>query len=615
MIKKEIASWKCNDENFVETVSASYILEKCKKFNFLTIVGNSGVGKTATLHHVGLVLKDQGYDVIPVTTCEDIIQYYNPNRSTVFVCDDFCGTCSLNQNRIQQWKDRIGKLKIILNTTKTKIIVTSRSQIYKDVRFKTVDLFNLCVCDFSSNELRLTDTEKYAIAKEYTGKIAEEVLKYSGTYDFFPLLCKLYSTDKSIAQLDNYFQNPFQAYEAELDKMLVEEGEKKYCALALCVVFNKYVVEHDLTTELDPQFRKVIDNVCGACRLTSGISPLMLRDEMETLIGSYLKKKNGVYSTIHDKLFDFLSHYFLNTMTECLLKNASSRFISQMIFLHEPKENTDTLCCVVPKGFKRQLIRRIFDDWFKGRLEEVFMNVNFNVPIFRSFFLIYFNHSLDLEEKQILSNKSDKYGNTPLLHCCFIGDIDLLERLLYFDVDVNKCRMDGVTPLFVACQEGNLEIATKLIERNADVNKPMLDGTTPLFVACQNGYLPIVKLLLRKKAAVNRCTTDGSSPIIISSEMGYEKIVICLLDAKARVDFKIKVGNTEESASSLAHLNGHYRLAKILNSHDTHRIDAIFADVVIFFHVLLGLPIIVMFFLCLYILLSVLFSLSSALFK
>lgn len=565
-----MVSWKCNDENFVETDAAHYILEKCKKFNFLTIVGNSGVGKTATLQHVGLVLKDEGYDVIPVTTCKDIIRYYtsNPNRPTVFMCDDFCGTCSLNQNRFQQWRDRIGKINLILiNGTKTKIIVTSRSQIYKDKRFKTVDLFNLCVCDFSSNELRLTDTEKYAIAKEYTGEIAGAVLKYSGAYDFFPLLCKLYSTNKSVAQLDNYFQNPFQVYKSELDKMLVDGGNEKYCALALCVVFNNYVVEHDLTTELDPQFRGVIDNVCGACRLTSGISTYTLRDEMEILKGSFLKKENGVYSTIHDKLFDFLSHYFLNTMVGCLLQNSSSSFISERLLLHKPKDSTDTLCSVVPTGFKLKFIRRIFDDWCKGRIEDVFLNTNFDVPFFRAMFLIYLN-SLDLKKQKVLASTHSDYGNSPLIQCCFIGDIDLLDRLLYLNVDVNQCRKDGASALFIACQEGNLEIAKELLERNTDVNQPLSDGATPLFIACQNGHLKIVQLLLRSRADVDRRTRSGSSPIIVSSVMGHTDIVRCLLDMNARVDFNINNGNSEENAMSLARQNQHYEILGMLKGND-----------------------------------------------
>ncbi|XP_071176252.1 uncharacterized protein [Mytilus edulis] len=569
LIKKELVSWKCNDENFVETDAANYIIEKCKEFNFLTIVGNSGVGKTATLQHVGLVLKDEGYEVIPVTTCKDIIRYNNsyPNRPTVFMCDDFCGTCSLNQNRFQQWKDRIGKLNLILNAANTKIIVTSRSQIYRDEIFKTVDLFNLCVCDFSSNELRLTDPEKYAIAKEYTGEIAGAVFKYSGAYDFFPLLCKLYSTNPSVAQLDNYFHNPFQAYKAELDNMLVEGGKEKYCALALCVVFNNYVVEHDLTTELNPQFRKVIDNVCNACRLSSGISQYTLRDEMETLKGSFLKKENGVYSTIHDKLFDFISNYFLNAMVECLLQNASSSFISERLLLHKPIDSTDTLCSVVPMGFKLKLIRRIFDDWCKGRIEDVFLNTNFDVPFFRAMFIVCLN-SLDLEVQKVLASTHSEHGNSPLIQCCFIGDIDLLDRLFYLNVDVNKCRKDGASALFVACQEGNLEIATKLLERHAVVNQQLSDGATPLFIACQNGHLPIVKLLLQSRADVDRRTRTGSSPIIVSSVMGHKDIVEGLLYMNARVDFKIKNDNTEETAMSLAKQNRHYEIVRMLKDND-----------------------------------------------
>lgn len=93
-MRKVLEIWKLSNQNFIKTVADEYFIEKFHERSCL-IIGNNGVGKTANLQHMSQVLHDNGYHVIPVTTCEETILYYNPYFSTVFEIDDFCGTCSL----------------------------------------------------------------------------------------------------------------------------------------------------------------------------------------------------------------------------------------------------------------------------------------------------------------------------------------------------------------------------------------------------------------------------------------------------------------------------------------------------------------------------------------
>lgn len=130
------------------------------------VTGNNGVGKTVTMQHVALKMKEIGYDVIPVNDPNFIIRYHNPSNRVLFVCDDCCGISTLSIIRLQQWRDCIAKIKIILKKgkSKTKILLGSRLQITKDARFKELSILHSCVCDLNANDFRLTDIEKYKLA-------------------------------------------------------------------------------------------------------------------------------------------------------------------------------------------------------------------------------------------------------------------------------------------------------------------------------------------------------------------------------------------------------------------------------------------------------------------
>jgi predicted GTPase len=51
------------------------------------------VGKTATVRHVALRMKqEKGYDIVPIASPKDIIDFFTRGKPTVFIVDDLCGT-------------------------------------------------------------------------------------------------------------------------------------------------------------------------------------------------------------------------------------------------------------------------------------------------------------------------------------------------------------------------------------------------------------------------------------------------------------------------------------------------------------------------------------------
>jgi ankyrin repeat protein len=85
-----------------------------------------------------------------------------------------------------------------------------------------------------------------------------------------------------------------------------------------------------------------------------------------------------------------------------------------------------------------------------------------------------------------------------------LGDHDLLQALLQYDVDVN-CDADGRIPLIIASKLGHLDNVNKLLEKGAHVNCKDTVGRTSLIIATESGSLDIVKKLLEEKGVDVNC--------------------------------------------------------------------------------------------------------------
>ncbi|XP_052080604.1 uncharacterized protein LOC127718575 [Mytilus californianus] len=309
-IKDTLKSWKDNDDKmFINTTAARYILKSIQENSCVTITASSGVGKTYTFRHTALQLAEEEYDVLLVTKPSDVLRFNNPNKKTLFVIDDLCGNFSVDQSDIKSWEPVMEDIKQILDKKQTKILAACRLQVYQDEKFDSLSVFKSCVCNMLSDNICLSKTEKHSIAKLYLKSKASEIGDYYDLYDCFPLLCKLYHDNPELTVSD-FFQNPFSVYEAEIDKLLKKGYHTKYCALALCVMFNNMLNEEILTGEVNEVTKATIENTCESCQLDRGTSRLVLQNELNSLTHTFIKKEQNVYKIIHDKIFDFLAYYF-----------------------------------------------------------------------------------------------------------------------------------------------------------------------------------------------------------------------------------------------------------------------------------------------------------------
>ncbi|VDI16414.1 Hypothetical predicted protein, partial [Mytilus galloprovincialis] len=594
LIKKQVEDWEKKDKMFVSTRASDYVMEQLQDNSCLTLTAPSGVGKSFIARHTALVLKKQGYNIIPVELPADIKTYYHPGKQTVFVVDDICGNFTADQQQIDNWKQLLPVINTIIADKFCKIIVSCRLQVYKDDKFNILSPFKSRECNLISDKLCLTSVEKTNIVKTYIGTSLTDIDDLSSKCDFFPLLCSLYH-EKEDVDVKEYSQNPFDVYKRELDRLSEhgDEGNYKICSLALCVLCNNQLNEKWFQGKMTDEQRQIIIDTCEVCGFNS-IPKVKLKKALDTLDGTFICKQNGIYRTLHDKLFDFLAHYFGQKMIECLIDHGDSDLLHERFIYQKSSDDKNSnidFIIEIPDDYLESYLQRFIKDWSVGKVSVVFSNSNMDESAFRQK-LIQYLLQLDKSQQVTLANTKDTVipkescasGNTPLIYTCYDGYTDIVQWMLHNVVDVDQCRDNGVNGLHMASQNGHTEIVKLLLERNPNVDLCDKDGYSPLYRASNNGHTDIVKLLLEKNPNVDLCDKDGYSPLYraitvreesnvdlsnkggwsplkTASDKGHTEIVKLLLEKDANVDLCNKDG---WSPLYRASNNGHTDIVKLL---------------------------------------------------
>ncbi|XP_052088603.1 uncharacterized protein LOC127725578 [Mytilus californianus] len=310
--KRTFEYWVEDAKMHVETRADKHIFECITRNQCVLVTGSFGIGKTSTIRYVALRMNDSGYDVIPVIDDpSDILNFYNPNQRTVFVIDDFCGKYTLIPSQFERWKTLTDDLLSILQDGNCKIIASCRLQVYNDSKFTALSLFKNCICNLMSDELSLTHTETNEITYLFLRSDSSKIYKLHNIFNFFPLLCKKFH-DNPTSDITQVFTNPTPVLETEINQLQKGRVYGKYCALALCVKFkNSLPVEH-LTGDIDRETRSNFKNMCEKCNLDRGTSRLLLKDELDSLIDTFLINDHGCYRFQHEQYFEFFRCYFNN---------------------------------------------------------------------------------------------------------------------------------------------------------------------------------------------------------------------------------------------------------------------------------------------------------------
>jgi hypothetical protein len=176
--------------------------------SYVTVTGNPGVGKTATMRYVALKMRRNGYTVVPTNTPMDIRNFSKKGKRMLFVVDDVCGQYTVDPYRIGRWQEMSEVIHQLLENKYCKLISTCRLQIFNDVKFRSVPFLKYCECNLNSNEWCLTSGERSNLALKYFKGKAGQVRAFLEEHEFFPLLCGLYQKTNHV-DIKSFFRETF----------------------------------------------------------------------------------------------------------------------------------------------------------------------------------------------------------------------------------------------------------------------------------------------------------------------------------------------------------------------------------------------------------------------
>ncbi|XP_076081216.1 uncharacterized protein LOC143052139 [Mytilus galloprovincialis] len=423
-IDKRIQRWEEKDKKFIETASYDAIWTGIEQNQCVLVTGNSGAGKSAVIHHVALKLRNIGYKILPIIQPGDIFRYHNPNISQVFVCDDACGKYYADTAIIEEWIRFEEDLKLLFDNTDMKLLINTRLIVSQDECFKMMLFLDPCIVNLNSPHHRLSLPERKAILNRHLLnedddvendeadeiQISQESLE---SQNCFPLLCELFGENKSLRNNpEAFFSKPFEEYSKNLERLKMNKRSLKYCALAILVVFNDNLTVKMLSDlEIDKEDEEKIDAICGKVGQPKGTSRQSIMEELESLENIYVRKVNGKFRSLHDKMFDFLSSKIGPTVGLCLLKYSPCTFIRERVRLYGGQKDDDENIILLDSAYEDDYFKRMFADIMDGNIKDVFFNKQMQDRSFEDALLKQFKRMND-DDLEKMMKKSGDYSKT-----------------------------------------------------------------------------------------------------------------------------------------------------------------------------------------------------------
>ena len=133
--------------------------------------------------------------------------------------------------------------------------------------------------------------------------------------------------------------------------------------------------------------------------------------------------------------------------------------------------------------------------------------------------------------------------NKKLLKVIENENVEIVEKLIYNNADVNYVGHSGNISLHLVCFTGNCQLLKIILNANANVNAINQKLQTPLMISSQFGFIKQVQILIINKADINRQDLCGISSLMFAFEYNLPKIALELLNSRADVNLRNRNGN------------------------------------------------------------------------
>lgn len=578
----QIEEWKKVDEKFVSTDLCEKVIQKLEEHNVITLYGKSGIGKSATIHHVALILQKHGqYEICPCRSPKDIEQKIK-NRRQVFVFDDVCGRYSAIQDDIDSWLEYESFLISITREKKVKVIVACRLQVFKEEQFQRTCFLKKCAIEFTDD--LITPDQKRSIFEKYLDSdLLPAIENDISTYDFFPLMCSLYRKHTQ-TDIVKFFENPFDIYMSEFDSMKQNQNRVKYFTIILIVLCNgelRFPDQQD-TGSFEKKHEKYFKNLMEDCGIFRETSKTDIKMHLDSLVGTFLKtecyrnnmgKDMVIYRPIHAKLFvDYMCHHCGLHFQNVIIKYATSSLLGQRTRL-ESSASTEEAPIVIRTENEVYFYSRMVQDILEDRSEYVFRSSQMKCPEYRHKLIRYLSCNADLlksifKDKHIgrkvffeilASNYSDLISEAEsiqgslisVLYLAYCTEQNFISRFIMKkfrnlnspSIYIDKYRY---TPVVCASYYGHTEMVKLLLSKGASVNcNASYQQLTPLLAAIAGKNSNTVDVIFETNGlSVNTVNNSLFSPLMMACSKGKFSIVRLLVDKKANVNAIDKCGHT-----------------------------------------------------------------------
>ncbi|XP_071124061.1 uncharacterized protein [Mytilus edulis] len=588
VFKEHIVDWEKDDEKFITTTGTMIIEQRLKTDNCVLVIGISGNGKSSSLRHLALKLKDKdNYEILPIVLGPvNILTFRNVWRNQVFVIDDFCGKAIINAQTVDVWFSQIDKILEMRREVEHerhnngfKLLFAASKEIYNDKIFNRLDSLKKYVFDLSDKPLN--NDEKLKMIEQYIPEEAksEFAKKLNSDEAYFPLLCKI-AEGKSNKQITQLFKNLNEFIEQNI-LVLQQEHGLKFCIITLCALFSNNFKEEMLEGNFAcTRDKAAFNEVCTEFNLEIHQKSVLatIKQQLKSAEDMYMTKTGNVYHFIHGEVFHVAELICGNIVLNTFIKFASSSAIAERFCIRSTtKSEMRNVILIKNEEDEKRYFDRLMTDLEQEITYSSFHNSQLGNQLYRNKFCIYCRNRKS-KLVQLLKQLTEKHGRTcykdndisdmkgndyedyidfekqyhfsfhkmciPLIESAWEGFQDVVEMLLEMESDINVTDKFGRTALFVASKLCKLDVVNMLLSKGADTSICDFNGQYPLLIACQEGYVDIVEVLLKQTTNINRCDSNGTTPLIAASNAGKKGILEMLVLAKADITICNKKGQS-----------------------------------------------------------------------
>lgn len=572
--------WSRGMELFYETKGTMRVVKDIRDNSVVVITGNSGSGKTTAMHHASVQLQRNGYEIVLISSPNDIPTQRFVSQKQVFVMDDVVGSCRVDKMAISLWRRLHDRIRVVFNDKNAKLLMTIQPHLLENIRIIIPSEVGLKIVDLNSDELALSEDEKKGMLDTYlknrlcTNPIVEDdMVNICSNNIAFPLLCNMFtSNEKFLNEKAKFFRSPSVFFEKDLNS-LQDENPKMYCVLVLLLIFDIKDL-HCIFKDIGSKIERSDDyiSILHACGVSENIPRKSLQDHLRSMAGSYVQPKHH-FKFIHESFEETLACHFGSRFPDVFLKCCKLDFIRNKIRVntglrHNKCTPKDRNILIVKS---KPLVQRILEEVKKGKFYDVLLSEPMQDDV--HFIEEFVHHAAkDLGSLEQLENLTST-EKIPLMQynvCSHLVNVTLAKKYGLFGVFQRKktffihwVTAFGSFPLFKALFERpksiprqafdkfiavtellhlavlgkHIDTIRLLIDRGGNVKSYDEHGIPLLCKVASTHRCNIAELLINHGADVDQCDQMmGWTPCFVASWFGEVEMLNCLIKNNANIN-------------------------------------------------------------------------------